>query len=75
MAINYAYAYAEIEDATGMCLGVVDSSDPDMTGSTGSGTTYIRIPVADSDYLFKYYINGEWYEDAEGTIPWASSLT
>ena len=23
---------------------------------------------------FAYYINGEWYEDAAGTIPWQSAL-
>lgn len=69
MAVNYAYNYAQIDLATGLCLGVqtttVDcSEDPCM----------IAIPVYDENYLFKYYINGAWYEDAAGTIPWTSSL-
>lgn len=75
MAVNYAYNYAEIEDATGMCMGVVTTTDPDMDGyKTSEGTTYMSVPVYDEDMVFKYYINGNWYEDAEGTIPWTSSL-
>ena len=34
----------------------------------------IEIPVYDKNYLMKYYINGAWYEDAAGTIPWTSAL-
>lgn len=69
MAVNYAYNYAQIDLETGLCLGVqsttVDcSEDPCM----------IEIPVYDENYLFKYYINGAWYEDAAGTIPWQSEL-
>lgn len=74
MALNYAYNYAEVDDATGMCLGVVTSTDPNEAGPTGSGTTFVEIPVYDQEYLCKYYIDGNWYEDAEGTIPWTSSL-
>lgn len=69
MAVNYAYNYAQIDLATGMCIGVqtttVDcSAEPDL----------VEIPVYDGEYLFKYYINGAWYEDAAGTIPWQSAL-
>lgn len=74
MALNYAYYYAEIDDATNMCVGVMDTTEPNQDGPTMSGTTYIRIPVYDEEYCFKYYINGNWYEDAEATIPWQSSL-
>lgn len=74
MATNYAYAYAEIDDATGMCIGIMDTTNPDQAGPTGVGTTYVAIPVYDEEYFMKYYINGNWYEDAEGTIPWTSSL-
>lgn len=75
MAVNYAYNYAEIEDGTGLCLGVVTTTNPDMDGyQTGMGSTYMSIPVYDENFVFKYYINGNWYEDAEGTIPWTSSL-
>ena len=71
MASNYAYAYAEIDDATHMCIGVVDTSNPDFAGPTMSGTTYISIPEYNEDYLFKFYIDGVWYEDDAGTIPYS----
>lgn len=74
MALNYAYNYAEIEDATGMCIGVMTSSNPDCAGPNVGGTTYVEIPVYDEEYTFKYYLNGNWYEDPEGRIPWTSSL-
>lgn len=68
MAVNYQYNYAEIDPATGMCIGVYTST------FTSDNPNYIEIPVNDSNYLLKYYINGSWYEDAAGTIPWESSL-
>lgn len=74
MAVNYAYYYAEIQNEDGMCVGVMDTTDPNQEGPTNIGTYYIRIPVYDEEYCFKYYLNGNWYEDAEGTIPWQSSL-
>ena len=69
MAVNLYYNYAQIDPSTGMCIGVqttsVDcSEDPEM----------IEIPVYDPEYICKYYINGEWYVDAEGTTPWVSAL-
>ena len=69
MAQNFAYNYAEIDPETNMCIGVrstsaIDDETPNL----------VEIPVYDEEYCFKYYINGEWYEDAEGTIPWTSSL-
>lgn len=67
MAVNYAYNYAEI-DEDNMCVGVysltVPSTDP----------KWVEIPVNDPEYICKYYINGEWYVDAEGTTPWVSAL-
>ena len=74
MAMNYAYNFAEVQDSDGLCIGVISTSDPSTEGPTGLGTTYVPIPVNDGEYLLKYYINGNWYEDAEGTIPWTSSL-
>lgn len=68
MAVNYAYNYAEIDPATGMCIGV------HTTTFTCDNPTLVEIPVYDEEYILKYYINGSWYEDAEGTIPWTSSL-
>lgn len=70
MASNYAYAYAEIDDATNMCIGVVDTSNPNFAGPTGGGTTWVAIPDYNEDYIFRYYIDGSWYEDAEGTVPY-----
>lgn len=74
MAELLAYNYAEIDEATNMCIGVCTSSGPFDEGPTGAGTYYVSIPVDDDGYMFKYYINGAWYEDAAGTIPWESSL-
>lgn len=68
MALNYQYIYAEIDLATGMCVGVHDGTNEQIQPDL------IPIPVYDEEYIFKYYINGAWYEDAEGTIPWTSSL-
>lgn len=69
MAVNYAYNYAIIDEATRMCIEV-RSSSLELT----EDDTLIAIPVYDEEYCFKYYIDGNWYEDAEGTIPWTSSL-
>lgn len=69
MSMNYEYVYAEIDPSTKMCLGVFTS-----TASQPESETLVAIPVYDPDYMLKYYIDGNWYEDAEGTIPWTSSL-
>lgn len=68
MSMNYAYCYAEIDLATGMCVGVHTLTSP------VDNPTCIPIPVYDEEYLCKYYIDGNWYEDAAGTIPWTSAL-
>lgn len=62
------FKYAEIDLETGECLGVMTSSH------AINNPALIVIPVEDDDYIGKYYIDGAWYEDAEGTIPWTSSL-
>ena len=64
MAENLAYNYAEIDLTTGMCVGVHTGSAEEISD------IMIPIPVYSTDYIFKYYINGNWYEDAAGTIPW-----
>lgn len=68
MSQNYAYNYAILDLSTGMCMEVrsctYEINDPSC----------IEIPVYDEEYILKYYINGRWYEDAAGTIPWTSSL-
>ena len=70
MSMNYAYNYARIDLTTKMCMGVQSRTlelDPLPDG-------WVEIPVNDPEYVGKYYINGEWYEDAAGTIPWQSAL-
>ena len=69
MAVNYAYNYAQIDPETGMCYHV-QSTTVDCSGEPN----LIEIPVYDEEYMFKYYINGAWYEDEAGTIPWTSAL-
>lgn len=68
MAMNYAYNYAQIDLETGLCVGVRSRSAEIVNPAL------IPIPVYDEEYIDKYYLNGAWYEDAEGTIPWQSSL-
>lgn len=70
MAINYQYNYAQIDPDTNMCIQVISTS----SNQDGGGGVWVEIPVNDPEYLCKYYINGSWYEDATGTIPWTSSL-
>ena len=70
MAQQFAYNYAEIDPATNMCIGVHSRS----MAYEEMPATFVEIPVNDPEYCCKYYINGEWYEDAAGTIPWTSSL-
>ena len=70
MALNYAYNFAEIDPDTNMCVSVVTTTDPEQGDMEG----WVEIPVYDENYVMKYYIDGAWYEDAEGTIPWESSL-
>ena len=71
MAVNYAYNFAEIDPSDNSCIGVYTTTDPH---SYDGFSNIVSIPVYDDEYFGKYYINGNWYEDAEGTIPWQSSL-
>ena len=70
MALNYAYIFAYIDLEDNCCIGIETTTNPEQ----GEDPAYVQIPVYDEEYLFKYYIDGAWYEDAEGTIPWESSL-
>ena len=76
MSLMYAYKFAEIDDATSMCVGVLTTSDPSQEGPTLSGTTYVPIPVYDEEYILKYYNwdNGKFYYDAEYTQEYISPL-
>lgn len=66
---RYAYNYARIDLTTRMCYEVVTRTYETIQENM------IPIPVYDEEYLMKYYIDGNWYEDAAGTIPWQSALT
>lgn len=70
MAVNYAYNFAQIDPSTNMCIQVVTTTNPEQ----GTMPNWVEIPVYDENYVMKYYIDGAWYEDAAGTIPWESAL-
>lgn len=65
---RYHYKYAVIDTETGECLGVRTRTSPI------DNPALIPIEVEDDNYIGKYYLNGSWWEDAAGTIPWESSL-
>lgn len=70
MAMNYAYNYAQIDPETKMCMWVQSTT----AEVEELAENWVEIPVNDPEYVGKYYINGAWYEDAAGTIPWVSAL-
>lgn len=59
------YNYATIDVNTGECLACATYSY-EITNPA-----YIAIPSASNAYIGKYYHDGNWYEDAEFTIPWS----
>ena len=65
MSINLAYIYAQIDLADNMCIGVLTT-----TTNREGDPSYVEIDSLNEDYLGRYYINGAWYEDEEGTIPY-----
>lgn len=69
MAINYAYAYAEVDNVTGMCVGMMDTTDSTLDGTSGGGTTYVLVPEYSDEYFLKYYNfdTKKWYYDSEMT--------
>lgn len=73
MSKNMIYSYAEIDPETNMCIGVQTTSGEYSPEDLVQGNLVV-IPVYDEEYIFKFYIDGNWYEDPEGTIPWTSSL-
>lgn len=62
-----AYWYAVIDLETRKCLRVETST---QLITQEEAPDYIRIAGYIPEYENKYYINGAWYEDAAGTIPW-----
>lgn len=66
--IDHTHVYAHVDSNTSICLGI-------FAGSTELNLSdFVQIPAYDINYSGKYYINGTWYEDASGSIPWSSSL-
>lgn len=73
MALNFAYNYAEIDPDSKMCIGFQSTSgEIDLTDPAFANL--VEVPVNDPEYIGKFYIDGNWYEDPDGTIPWTSSL-
>lgn len=66
--IEYKYVYAHIDPNTLICLGIFAGTNKLVHAD------FVEIPVYDEEYSSKYYINGAWYEDSSGTIPWKSSM-
>ena len=72
MDARLVYFYAEIEpDYDNECCGIHRSA---VGPEECTNPNWINIPVYDPNYFGKFYIDGNWYEDAAGTIPWQSSL-
>lgn len=76
MSVNYAYIFAEIEDGTNMCIGVLTTTNPETEGPTGFGSTHVAIPVYDEEYIMKYYNwdDEKFYYDPEYTQEYISPL-
>ena len=66
MSMNLAYKYAVLADNSTECVDVCTTSY-----AVNDDPAYIPIATLNFDYIGKHYINGAWYEDAEGTIPWS----
>ena len=66
MSTNLQYIYAQIDLTDNMCVGVLTT-----TINREGNPEYVEIDSLNEDYLGMYYIDGAWYEDAAGTIPWS----
>lgn len=61
------YKYAKIRISTRRCMGVLTSEE---IVENNTWYEYVEISTLNEDYIGKYYINGAWYEDEAGTIPY-----
>lgn len=59
------YNYATINVNTGLCTGCSTYS------YEINNPAFVQVPKLSSAYIGKYYHDGNWYEDAEFTIPWS----
>ena len=62
------YIYAQILVSTRRCVAVTTTETEKQNSSMFE---YVRLDNYDQSYRGKYYINGAWYEDSAGTIPWS----
>lgn len=60
--------YAKILVSTRKCVGVFTSTDEQVNSRFFE---YVEIDGLNYSYQDKYYIDGAWYEDSAGTIPWS----
>ena len=65
---RYAFNYAVLDASTKMCIEV-RTTTTDYTGVEN----FVAIPRYSSEYIFKYYINGSWWMDAQATTPFVPS--
>ena len=65
MSANLQYIYAQIDLTDNMCVGVLTT-----TINYEDNPSYVEIDSLNEDYLGRYYIDGAWYEDEAGTIPY-----
>lgn len=68
MSQTLEFKYAKIKIKTRECLDVFTSSY-ELTSDIFY--EYVELDELNTNYKHKYYINSEWYEDANGTIPWS----
>lgn len=66
--VRLPYTYAQVMKSTRECKNVFTAT---YSVSDDSMFEYVRLDRYDLSYKNKYYINGAWYEDAAGTIPWS----
>ena len=60
--------YAVIDLVTRECIRIETQN---MLITEEMAPDYIIIEGDNQAYRGKYYINGAWYEDEQGTIPWS----
>lgn len=68
---RYGYNYALIDHITNECVETVSTDYPDDP-SLYLPDLLLELETMNEDYLGRYYIDGNWYVDAEGTIPYNS---
>ena len=68
MSATLQYIYAEIDLRDNMCVGVITTT---IAKEDNSDYAFVEIDSLNEDYLGRYYIDGAWYEDEAGTIPWS----